>query len=79
MPGIATFSRSRIAQRLELKLFGRKAHLRAVAKQDVSVYRDKVSHRATEPYMAVKPQSALHRMDHPVTAGREFAVFRLSH
>ena len=73
MPGDALFARTRILQWLELEALVRQSDPAAVVEQSVPVGGDQVRHATAEPDVAMKPETAIHRMDHPVAATGELA------
>jgi hypothetical protein len=77
MPGVAPLAGTRVLERLVLKARRREADALAVREQALSVGRDKVRHLPAVPDVAVEPQPAVHREDHPVAPRGELAVGRL--
>ena len=76
MPRIASKTGSWVLQRLELKPVWGKPDLATIGEQSNTVRRDEMRHRVAFPDMAVQPQPAIHRENHPVSATFEFAVYR---
>lgn len=76
MPRIATYARSRILQRLELETGLPEADPRAESEQSLTIGRHEVRHLAPFPDVAVQPQTAIHRVNHPRAAGPKFPILR---
>jgi hypothetical protein len=74
MPRITSDSRAWVFERFVLKAGDRKTNGAAVLDQALTVGGDEVSHRAAFPDMAVKPQTAVHRMDHPFATKRKLTI-----
>jgi hypothetical protein len=76
VPRIATYARSRILQRLELETGLPEADRRAESEQSLTIGGHEVRHLAPFPDVAVQPQTAIHRVNHPSAARPKFSVFR---
>jgi hypothetical protein len=76
VPRIPTYARSRILQRLELETGLPEPDRRAESEQSLTIGRHEVRHLAPFPDMAVQPQPAIHRVNHPSAARPKFSVFR---
>ena len=76
MPRVAANARTWILQRFELKPGFAESDRRAKAKQSLPIGRDEVRHLAPFPDVAVQPQTAIHRVNHPRAAGPKFPILR---
>jgi len=76
MPGFSAQTRARILQRLVLESTWLETDTRAVLEQPLSVGRHEVRHGAALPHVSMQPQTAIHGVNHPVAARREFAIGR---
>jgi hypothetical protein len=76
VPRITTQPRARILEGLELKAGLTHAYCRAKSQQALAIGRDQVGHLPPFPDMAVKPQSAVHGVNHPVAARSKFTIWR---
>ena len=74
MPRVTANARAWVLQRFVLKTGDRKTDGAAVLDQSLSVGGDEVSHRSAFPDMAVEPETAFHRVDHPLAAKRKLTV-----
>jgi len=77
VPRIATDARSRILQWLELEAGLPEPDGRAEAEQSLTVGGHEVRHLAPFPDVAVQPQTAIHRVNHPCAARPKFSVIRI--
>jgi hypothetical protein len=76
VPRIPAYARSRILQRLELETGLPEPDCRAESEQSLTIGRHEVCHLAPFPDMAVQPQTAIHRVNHPGAARPKFSVIR---
>jgi hypothetical protein len=76
VPRISTDARARIFQRFELEAGLTEPDGRTKSEQPLTIGRDEVRHLAPFPDMAVQPQTAIHRVNHPGTAGSKLSIFR---
>lgn len=76
MPCVSALTRARVPQRFELKSFRGKANFATVYEESFAICRDKVRHCMALPAMTVKPEPAIHREDHPISAPMEFPICR---
>jgi hypothetical protein len=76
MPRVAADARAGILQRFELETGLTEADRRAESEQSLAIGRDEVRHLAPFPDVAVQPQAAIHRVNHPGAAGSKFSIFR---
>jgi hypothetical protein len=76
VPRVATYARSRILQRLELETGRPEPDRRAESEQSLTIGRHEVRHLAPFPDVAMQPQTAIHRVNHPGAARPKFLVFR---
>jgi hypothetical protein len=74
MPRVASNTSAWILEWLVLQPGNWKTNGAAILDQTLATGGDEVSHRATLPHMAVQPQAAFHRVDHPFAAKRKFAI-----
>lgn len=65
MPRIVARSSARIFQRLVLETCLRKADGVTIVDQPIAIGGDKVRHGTALPHVAVQPEAAFHREDHP--------------
>lgn len=72
MPGLAAFAGAWILERLFLESLVRQPGPAPPREQAFAVRGDKVRHASAEPDVAVEPEAAVHRVDHPVATSREF-------
>ena len=73
----AADSRPRILEWLELQALGGKPDGAAIIEQSLAIDGDEVRHWPAFPQVPMKPEPALHRVDHPGATVREFPVARL--
>jgi len=76
VPRIPPDARARIFQRFELEAGLTEPDGRAKSEQPLTIGRDEVRHLTPFPDMAVQPQTAIHRVNHPGTAGSKLSIFR---
>jgi hypothetical protein len=76
VPRIAAGARPRILQWLELEAGLPEPDCRAKSEQSLTIGRHEVRHLAPFPDVAVQPQAAIHRVNHPGTAGAKFSILR---
>jgi hypothetical protein len=74
VPRFATLARAWILERFVLQASKGKTHRASIFDQALAIGGDQVRHGATLPDMAMEPQAAIHRVDHPLSATRELAV-----
>jgi hypothetical protein len=68
MPGITANPVARIAERLVLQPFGIRSHRTPICDEKRAVARNEMCHRPSHPDVAVQPESAGHRVRHPLPA-----------
>lgn len=73
MPRVAPDAGARILQRLVLESGRIEADRVAVRQEEGAIGRDEVGERAAQPDVAVQPEAAVDREDHPVAAAGEFS------
>ncbi len=73
MPRLAPEAIAGILERMVLEPLGRQPDTVPPREQTRAVARDEVREPAAEPDVTVEPQSAAHRMDHPLAATPELA------
>lgn len=73
MPRIAALAGAWVLQRLVLESIARQAELASDCDERLTVGGDEMRHRMPAIAVPVQPESAIHRVDHPVTTPREFA------
>jgi hypothetical protein len=76
VPRIAANASAGILQRFELETGFTEPDHRAESKQSLTIGRDEVRHLAPLPDVAVQPETAVHRVYHPVAAGPKLQIFR---
>jgi len=76
VPRIAANACPRIFQWLELEAGLPEPDCRAKSEQSLTIGRHEVRHLAPFPDVAVQPQTAIHRVNHPSAARPKFSVFR---
>jgi hypothetical protein len=74
VPRIAAHARAGIFQRFELQAGLTEPDRHAESEQSLTIGRDEVRHLAPFPDVAVQPQTAIHRVNHPVAAGAKFSI-----
>jgi len=74
MPRIAPNARAGIFQRFELETGFPESDRRAESKQSLTIGRDEVRHLAPFPDVAAQPQTAIHRVNHPGSAGPKLSI-----
>ena len=74
MPRVAPIPRPGVLQRFVLETRGRQSHGAAVGEQALAIGRDEMGHRAALPDMAMEPETAVHRVDHPLATVVELAI-----
>jgi hypothetical protein len=68
MPGITADACAGILERLVLEPGLWQAHCASVVEQTPAAGRHEVRHLAPLPHVTVKPEPAVHRVNHPITA-----------
>jgi len=76
MPRITADARARVLQRFELETALPEPERLAESEQPLTISGDEVRHLAPFPDVAVQPQAAVHRVNHPGTAGPKLSIFR---
>jgi hypothetical protein len=76
VPRITADAGAGILQWFELQTGRSEPDRRAEAEQSLTVGRDEVRHLAPFPDVAMQPQAAIHRVNHPGAAGPKFSIFR---
>lgn len=77
MPRIASDSRTWILERFVLQAGDREANGSAIFDQSLATGGHQVRHGMPFPDVAMEPESALHRVDHPLASQRELAIGRM--
>jgi hypothetical protein len=76
VPGVTADAGAWVLERLVLKASGWEAHGPPVLEEELAVGGNEMRHPLAPPNMAVQPEAAVHRVDHPVSAPLELAVWR---
>jgi hypothetical protein len=74
MPRITSSSSARVLERLVLEAGDWKTHRAAIFDETLAVGRNEVGHCTASPDVAMEPQTATHRVDHPLAPERELTI-----
>jgi hypothetical protein len=74
VPRAPSLAGPRVLQRLELKSLWRQANFSTVSEELLAVGRNEMRHLMSLPSMAVKPESTVHGVDHPISPPTEFSI-----
>ena len=74
MPRIASNTIARVLERLVLEAGDRKTHGATIFDQTLAVGGHEVGHGLAPPDVAMEPQTASHRVNHPLAPERELAI-----
>lgn len=66
MPSFAPLSGARVFERMILKTLRWNPHAPSPSKQTFAIRRDQVRHLTSQPDVAVQPETAVHRVNHPI-------------
>jgi hypothetical protein len=74
MPRVASHAATWILERFVLQAGTWKTHRASIGDQALAIGGDEVRHWVTLPEMAMEPQAAIHRVNHPLTSQRELTI-----
>jgi hypothetical protein len=74
MPCLPPDPRARVFEGLELEAIGGEADAAAVVEEAGPIGRDEMRHGVSLPHVAMQPETAVHRVDHPIATLLELAV-----
>jgi hypothetical protein len=76
VPRVTAFACAGILEWLELQAMLWQADCASVCQKQFAINRNKMGHRPTQPYVPMKPESAVHRMRHAFAPARELSPLR---
>ena len=71
MPSLSTGRIAWVFERMILQSIRRQAHARAPREQPRPVRGDEMGEASAEPEMSMQPETAVHRVDHPIASRAE--------
>jgi hypothetical protein len=74
MPCVASHASTWILERFVLEAGDWKSHGASIFDQTLSISGDEVCHWTTLPEMAMEPQAAIHRVNHPLASQRKLTI-----